>query len=68
MAMSGISEIQQAILALSDDDYAALMRWVADLDWERWDAEIEADAKAGKLDFLIDEAREAKENNTLTDL
>lgn len=64
--MSGISEIQQAILALSDDDYAALMRWVSDIDWERWDAEIEADAKAGKLDFLIDEAREAKENDTLT--
>lgn len=66
--MSGISEIQQAILALSDDDYDALMRWVASLDWERWDAEIEADVKAGKLDFLIDEANEARKNDTLTDL
>lgn len=66
--MSGISEIQQAILALSDDDYDALMRWVASLDWESWDAEIEADAKAGKLDFLIDEARQARKNDTLTDL
>ena len=66
--MSGISEIQQAILALSDDDYDTFSLWFAALDWEKWDAEIEADAKAGKLDFLIDEAREAKENNTLTDL
>ena len=68
--MSGISEIQQAILALSDDDYDtfSLSRWFSALDWEKWDAEIEADAKAGKLDFLIDEAREAKENDTLTDL
>lgn len=66
--MSGISEIQQAILALSDDDYDTFSRWFSALDWERWDAEIEADAEAGKLDFLIDEAREAKENNTLTDL
>lgn len=68
MAITGVSEIQQAILALSDDDYDALMRWFADLDWERWDAEIEADAKAGKLDFLIDEARQARKNDALTDL
>lgn len=66
--MTTVPEIQQAILDLAENDYDELMRWISDLDWDRWDAEIEADAKAGKLDFLIEEAREARENNTLRDL
>jgi len=66
--MTTVPEIQQAILDLAENDYDELMRWISDLDWDRWDAEIEEDAKAGKLDFLIEEAREARENNTLRDL
>lgn len=66
--MTTVPEIQQAILDLAENDYDELMRWISDLDWDRWDAEIEEDAKAGKLDFLIEEAREAQKNNTLRDL
>ncbi len=29
-------------------------------DWEKWDKQIEEDSKAGKLDFLIEQAREAR--------
>lgn len=66
--MTTVPEIQQAILDLAENDYDELMRWISDLDWDRWDAEIEEDAEAGKLDFLIEEAREAQKNNTLRDL
>ena len=37
-------------------------------DWDKWDREIEADAAAGKLDFLIEEAKAAKANGTLREL
>ena len=44
--MSGIAEIQEAILALQDNDYAQLRQWFGELDWEKWDREIEADSEA----------------------
>ncbi len=37
-------------------------------DWERWDKEIEADSRAGRLDFLEREAREEKAKGTLKGL
>ena len=35
---------------------------------EKWDEEIEIDSQAGKLDFLIEEAKEEKEQGKLRDL
>ena len=58
--MSRITKIQQEILALSEADYVQLRQWFSGLDWEKWEQEIEADSEAGKLDFLITEAREEK--------
>lgn len=29
-------------------------------DWDKWDKQIEADSKSGKLDFLIAEAKKEK--------
>ena len=66
--MSGIAEIQEAILALQDNDYAQLRQWFSELDWEKWDREIEADSEAGRLGSLVAEALEAKENGTLQEL
>ena len=63
-----IVEIQQAILNLPKSEYEQLKYWIRELDWERWDREIEADSRDGKLDFLIAEAVEAKENGSLRDL
>lgn len=34
---------------------------------ERWDAELDRDASAGKLDFLIAEAQEDREHGRLMD-
>ncbi|MCY3863669.1 MAG: hypothetical protein OXG67_17155 [bacterium] len=65
---STVSDIQQAILGLPEDEYAQLREWFSDLDWERWDKQIEADADEGALDFLIADALEAKEDGTLQEL
>ena len=66
--MSSLTEIQQAIVSLTRSDYAELMRWLDEYDWEQWDRQIEADSDAGKLDFLLSQAREAKGQGTLEDL
>ena len=66
--MSNITEIQQAILALSEADYVQLRQWLSELDSEKWDRQIEVDSEDGKLDFLIDEAFEAKEKGTFKEL
>ena len=60
--MTEISDIQRAILSLPESDYTKLREWLTELDWERWDREIEADSKAGRLDFLAAEADEAKKS------
>ena len=66
--ISGIAEIQQAILALPEAEYTRLRRWISDLEWDRWDRQLEADARDGRLDFLVAEALEAKEDGTLQEL
>ena len=66
--MTSIPEIQQAIMNLSEADYAELRRWLLDQDWEEWDREFEEDVEAGKLDALAAEALGAKARGELRDL
>ena len=66
--MPSITEIQQAILVLPKDEYARLREWLSDLDWERWDKQIEVDSESGQLDFLIGEAGETDTLGSVDDL
>lgn len=66
--MSTFAEIQQAIIALPESEFIQLREWFSELDWQRWNEQIEADAEDGKLDFLVDQAMEAKSEGTLLDL
>ena len=66
--MSTITEIQQAILALPESDYVQLRQWFSELDWKKWDEQIEADSQEGRLDFLVAQALQAKSEGTLLDL
>ena len=66
--MSTVAEIKQAISELPETDYVQLRRWFLDLDWEKWDRQIEEDAATGRLDFLASEVFEARENGTLQEL
>lgn len=55
--MSRVEEIERAIEALDPKDLAELRRWFLDFDNAIWDAQIEADAKEGRLDSMAREAR-----------
>ena len=60
-----IEDVQQAIQNLTSVDYTRLRSWFNELDSEEWDRQIEADSADGKLDSLIVEAEEAKQQGTL---
>lgn len=66
--MASIAKIQEEILALSETDYQQLRQWFNELDKDEWDRQIEEDSNAGRLDFLITEAIEAKKKGTLKNL
>ena len=66
--MSKIDELKAEIERLPSEEVAEIFRWLSEKEWERWDKEIEADSQSGRLDFLVQEAREEKANGTLKDL
>ena len=66
--MSKVDDLKMEIERLPSEEFTELVRWLSEKDWERWDREIEADSKAGKLDFLVHEALDAKSKGTLKDL
>lgn len=63
--MMKVTELQRAILDLSETEYSELVSWLRDQDWERWEQEFDRDVRAGKLDSLADEALEAKAKGQL---
>jgi hypothetical protein len=54
--MSEVEELEKQIENLPPEDLSKLRSWFYELDARLWDQQIEADAKAGKLDGLIGEA------------
>ncbi len=55
--MNTLEQLEQQVLRLSPEDLAKFRVWFIELDHQLWDTQIEADARAGKLDRLINEAR-----------
>ena len=55
--MRKIEHIEQQIQELTASEFKELREWIIERDWKAWDAQIEADAKGGKLDKLIAEAQ-----------
>ena len=66
--MSKVDELKTEIERLPREEFTELVRWLSEKDWERWDSEIQADSEAGKLDFLVSEAFDAKAKGKLKDL
>jgi hypothetical protein len=66
--MSKIDELKADIERLSSEELGELFRWLSEKDWESWDREIEADSRAGRLDFLLREARKEKAKGTLKEM
>lgn len=55
--MTTVLEIERAIERLPSDQFAKIRDWIVEKDWKKWDEQIESDSAAGKLDFLVEEAR-----------
>ena len=63
--MSTVLEIERAIEKLPAQDLTRLTKWILKRDNDQWDHQMDKDAAAGKLDFLIKEANTARKNGTL---
>jgi hypothetical protein len=55
--MTKIEDIEKAVEQLSPEELAKFREWFEEFDGRVFDAKIERDAKAGKLDKLMAEAR-----------
>jgi len=66
--MTKVEELAKAVASLTAEEYREFRRWFLERDGEQWDQQIEEDSRAGKLDFLVQEAFEAKEQGTLKEL
>ena len=60
--MRTANEIQMEIEALPQQEYMKLVQWFSERDWKAWDQELIKDSHSGKLDFLLEEAMNAKKN------
>ena len=56
--MSTVQEIESAIAQLEPKDVHAVADWLQEFREELWDRQIGADAKAGRLDKLMEEAKQ----------
>jgi hypothetical protein len=54
--MSTIEQIKTTILKLVPEEFQRLKQWFADVDYQRWDRQLEQDVTDGKLDALAEEA------------
>ncbi|MEQ1858682.1 MAG: hypothetical protein ABMA13_01960 [Chthoniobacteraceae bacterium] len=66
--MSTVAEIIDAVKLLNEAEKDEFLDRLREIEFEdSWDRQLEADAKAGKLDFLVREADEAVLSETLRD-
>lgn len=54
--MSNLEQIEAAILSLPSNEFEKLRLWFLDLDYERWEEQIQQDIEDGKLEVLAQEA------------
>ena len=66
--MRTANEIQMEIETLPQREYMKLVQWFSERDWKLWDQEILKDSQSGNLDFLLEEAMEAKQSGQLKDI
>ena len=66
--MIQLEKIQDEIKSLPHRDFVKLRNWIIEQDWDEWDKQIEEDIALGKLDFLIEEAKNEKKEGKLKEL
>jgi anti-sigma factor RsiW len=65
--MSTVLEIENAIEQLPPTERAQLAAWMARKEAMDWDAQMDADSAAGRLDFLFEEADNERRSGKLKD-
>ena len=65
--MSTVVEIENAIDRLPPVERAQVAAWLARREAQDWDAQMDADAAVGKLDFLFREAADERKSGQLKD-
>jgi hypothetical protein len=60
-----VVEIEAAIKSLRKEELVQFNQWYQDFLEDEWDEQIRQDVRAGKLDFLLEEARLEREAGTL---
>jgi len=63
--MKSVQQLEKEIESLPEDEYEELRQWFYLKENERWDNEIKENSKSGKLNFLINEARNEKDYGEL---
>ena len=58
-----LKEIERAIVNLPPTEIADLAKWFEEFHAQLWDDQIERDLKAGRLESLLEEAKEDFEAN-----
>ncbi|MCC5663231.1 hypothetical protein LC653_04600 [Nostoc sp. CHAB 5784] len=66
--MNSLPEIEAAIMQLSEGEIRDLSNWLQEYLNDAWDKQIEADAKLGRLDQLIQRAKADIEANRVKPL
>ncbi len=54
--MSKLEQIEKSVAELSPEELKAFAAWFEALQADMWDRQIEADARAGRLDKLAEQA------------
>ena len=65
--MSTVQQIEEAVQRLPAEELAAFRAWFAEFDATQWDRQVEADVTAGRLDWLVEEARQDLREGRCTD-
>jgi len=66
--MTRVEQLQHEITSLPPGEYQQFREWFLEREWLAWDRQIEADSASGKLDFLLEEARQEKRQGRLRPL
>lgn len=64
MTMTTITEIEFAIQGLPEGEFWKLAEWLDDARAKLWDEQMAADSKSGALEFLFQEACDARLSGT----
>ena len=54
--MSNLSEIEQSVSLLPDEDFARFRQWFLEFENNKWDLQIEQDINENKLSNMANEA------------